>query len=79
MCSFVRSSAHIFEIQPFTVTVGCSIWRIGYAEFLRAPDMDKLWANAIAAYKRDGNLEKVLARMDISEENQIRIKEEGNQ
>ena len=28
------------------------------------------WDNAIKAYKRDGNLEKVRARMDISEENE---------
>ena len=28
------------------------------------------WANAVAAYKRDGNLDKVLARMNISAENQ---------
>ena len=32
------------------------------------PDNAKLWENAKAAYKRDGNLERVLARADMSEE-----------
>jgi hypothetical protein len=34
------------------------------------PEMEKAWANAIAAFKRDGNLDAVLSRMDISERNQ---------
>lgn len=34
------------------------------------PDMKANWANAIAAYKRDGNLDAVLARVDVSPENQ---------
>jgi hypothetical protein len=29
--------------------------------------MTKAWANAKAAYKRDGNLDAVLARADMSE------------
>jgi len=33
----------------------------------------QMWNNAIAAYKRDGNLEAVLKRVDISEENQKKI------
>lgn len=36
------------------------------------------WTNAIAAYQRDGNLEKVLERMDVSEENQRLIMEEAS-
>ena len=32
------------------------------------PHDEKAWANAIAAYKRDGNLERVLERVDISAE-----------
>ena len=34
------------------------------------------WNNAKIAFKRDGNLEAVLKRVDISEENEIRLKEE---
>lgn len=41
------------------------------------PDNKAQWDNAIAAYKRDGNLEKVLARVDISEENQQLIIEQA--
>jgi len=40
------------------------------------PDKTALWENAKAAYRRDGNLDKVLARVDISEEHQRQIKEE---
>lgn len=32
------------------------------------PDQERLWQNAKAAYMRDGNLNKVLASVDISEE-----------
>ena len=31
------------------------------------------WANAIAAYKRDGNLDKVTSRVSISPENEARL------
>ena len=37
------------------------------------PESKTLWENAKAAYKRDGNLDKVLARVDISEEHQKQI------
>ena len=37
------------------------------------PENAKAWTNAIAAYRRDGNLDKVTARMDISDENQALI------
>ena len=37
------------------------------------PDNAKMWENAKTAYKRDGNLSKVLARCDMSEENQALI------
>ena len=33
----------------------------------------KGWENAKAAYKRDGNLSAVLARVDISEEDQAQL------
>lgn len=38
----------------------------------------KAWDNAIAAYKRDGNLDKVLARMDISDVNKALVMEQAN-
>ena len=34
------------------------------------PESEKQWGLAIDAYRRDGNLEKVLSRVDISEEHQ---------
>ena len=36
------------------------------------------WTNAVAAFQRDGNLEKVLARMDVSKENQLLIMEQAS-
>lgn len=41
------------------------------------PDNAKLWRGAIEAYKRDGSLAKVLAKMEISVEHQESIIEEG--
>lgn len=38
-----------------------------------SPAMEKAWENAKAAYRRDGNLESVLARVDISEEHQRQL------
>lgn len=35
------------------------------------------WTNAIAAYRRDGNLDKVLARVSVSSENQTLIMQEA--
>lgn len=43
------------------------------------PDNQQAWANAKAAYVRDGNLDKVLARVNISEENQAKLIEECQQ
>lgn len=40
------------------------------------PDMQQGWDNAKAAYMRDGNLEAVLARVDISEAHQAQLKAE---
>lgn len=37
------------------------------------PENAKAWANAKSAYKRDGNLEKVLERVDMSEANQAKL------
>ena len=34
------------------------------------PESGKAWTNAKAAYKRDGNLDSVLARIDMSKEHQ---------
>jgi len=42
------------------------------------PSHEKAWNNAIAAYKRDGNLNAVTARMYISEENQSLIINEAS-
>lgn len=41
------------------------------------PNHIKKWANAVAAYKRDGNLDKVLERCVISSENQALIKQQA--
>ena len=38
----------------------------------------KAWSNAVAAYKRDGSLDKVLERMTISDDNQKLIEAEAN-
>ena len=40
------------------------------------PDMTKAWENAKAAFKRDGNLDKVLSRFTMTEDNQERLKSE---
>lgn len=37
------------------------------------PEHTKAWENAKAAYKRDGNLDSVLARVDISEDHQKQL------
>lgn len=37
------------------------------------PASAKAWASAKAAYKRDGNLEAVLARMSMSEEHRLQL------
>jgi hypothetical protein len=36
------------------------------------------WNNAVSAYKRDGNLDKVKARMDISEDNEALLIDEAS-
>ena len=40
------------------------------------PEHTKAWENAKAAYKRDGNLDAVLQRVDMSADNQARLKAE---
>lgn len=40
------------------------------------PENEKGWANAKAAYKRDGHLKSVLARVDMSHEHQQQIMDE---
>ena len=42
------------------------------------PEWTKGWANAIEAYKRDGNLNTVLERVDISVEHQELIKQQAS-
>jgi hypothetical protein len=37
------------------------------------PQNKKSWENAKAAYKRDGNLKKVLSKVSISEEHQLQL------
>lgn len=37
------------------------------------------WNNAVAAYKRDGNLDAVRARVDVSEESERLIKQQAGQ
>jgi len=41
------------------------------------PDSVKVWAHAVEAFKRDGNLNSVLERVDISDEHQALIKEQA--
>jgi hypothetical protein len=41
------------------------------------PDSVKAWAAAVAAFKRDGNLDAVLQHVDISDEHQKQIKAEA--
>ena len=42
------------------------------------PENVNQWTSAINAYKRDGNLDAVLSRVDMSEEHQEMIKEMAN-
>jgi len=41
------------------------------------PAQVKAWNSAVAAYKRDGNLDAVLKRMNVSPENQALIKQQA--
>ena len=43
------------------------------------PDNQQLWDNAINAFRRDGNLNRVLDRVDISPENQQLIMQQASQ
>ena len=43
------------------------------------PDSTKAWAAAVAAFKRDGNLDAVLQHVDISDEHQEQLKSEANE
>lgn len=42
------------------------------------PDNEKMWKRAIAAFNRDGNLDKVLASANISQEHQNMIMEQAS-
>lgn len=42
------------------------------------PENKTAWANAIAAYKRDGNYDAIEKRMTISEANKTKIREEAD-
>jgi hypothetical protein len=43
-----------------------------------SPESTKAWAAAVAAFKRDGNLDAVLEHVDISDEHQEQLKAEAN-
>lgn len=58
------------------VMEGLRISPVAPVEVWLTPDAVKPWNNAKAAYKRDGNLDAVLARVNISEEHQRQIIEE---
>jgi hypothetical protein len=42
------------------------------------PDKETMWANAIAAYKRDGNFDKIEERATITDENKSKLIEAAN-
>jgi hypothetical protein len=42
------------------------------------PDNQKAWGNAIAAFKRDGNLRAVLSKLDMSPEHQTQLMNEAD-
>ena len=42
------------------------------------PDNEKQWAKAVAAFKRDGNLIKILTFVDMSKEHQKRLMDEAD-
>jgi hypothetical protein len=42
------------------------------------PENAKAWARAIEAFKRDGNLRKVLAKVDMSPEHQTQLTNEAD-
>jgi|SRR6478736_3361654 len=46
------------------------------AKKMLTPENVKAWENAKAAYRRDGNLDAVLGRVGISDENQALLKQE---
>ena len=50
--------------------------RLGKPEL--TPSAEKAWQNAINAYRRDGSLDAVLSRMDVSQEHQQAIVEAAN-
>lgn len=45
---------------------------------LLTPEHTKMWANAIMAYQRDGHLDSVLERVDITPEHQELIKQQAD-
>ncbi len=47
-------------------------------KMILTPDNEKFWANAKAAYLRDGNLDAVLQRVDISPEHQTLLIEQAS-
>lgn len=62
------------------VMEGLRISPVAPVEVWLTPDVTKAWNNAKAAYKRDGNLDAVLARMSMTAEHQQQLIEEcGNE
>jgi len=43
------------------------------------PEHKKAWTNAVAAFKRDGDLRQVLSKVDVSAEHQAQIMQEAQQ
>jgi len=88
--SVIAGSAFIDDWRQVKVTIyvdknvkygkevmeGLRISPIVPVEVWLTPDVTKAWNNAKTAYKRDGNLDAVLLRMNISTEHQQQIMEE---
>ncbi len=55
------------------VTEGLRIMQQAPERKVITPAMPKAWANAKAAYKRDGNLDAVLERADMTEDDQAQL------
>lgn len=64
---FGKESVEGLRISPIAPEAGKKIV---------TPEMPKAWESAKAAYKRDGNLDKVLARVEISAEHQQQLMDE---
>lgn len=57
---------------------GLRISQVAPTKNVLTPEHEKGWENAKKAFLRDGNLDKVLARVDISPQHQAQLKEEAH-